>query len=113
MFYKRPHRAKDSVAALVSAYRPRNRRLHLESRESLDMGACFSRDGRRLPSKCGTVRASALLRYRTAIPPRGGFCRTVGIGIVSLHPDLFLIVVFSACCLAICAEIPLGKYRKG
>jgi len=34
-------------------------------------------------------------------------------GIVSLHPDLFLIVVFGACCLAICAEIPLGKYRKG
>jgi len=33
-------------------------------------------------------------------------------GIVSLHPDLFLIVVFGACCLAICAEIPLGRYRN-
>jgi len=34
-------------------------------------------------------------------------------GVVSLHPDLFLIVVLGACCLAICAEIPLGKYRRG
>jgi hypothetical protein len=34
-------------------------------------------------------------------------------GIVPLHPDLFLLVVFGAYCLALCAEIPLGKYRKG
>jgi hypothetical protein len=32
---------------------------------------------------------------------------------VALHPDLFLLVVFGACCLAQCAEIPLGRYRKG
>ena len=35
-----------------------------------------------------------------------------GFGIVSLHPGLFLLVVFGACCLAICAEIPLGRYRS-
>jgi hypothetical protein len=34
-------------------------------------------------------------------------------GVVSLHPDLFLLVVLGACCLALCAEIPLGRYRKG
>ena len=34
-------------------------------------------------------------------------------GIVPLHPDLFLLVVVCAYCLALCAEIPLGKYRKG
>jgi hypothetical protein len=33
-------------------------------------------------------------------------------GIVPLHPGLFLLVVLGACCLACCAEIPLGKYRK-
>src|SRR5438128_4700468 len=33
-------------------------------------------------------------------------------GIVALHPGLFLLVVFGACCLAMCAEIPLGRYRK-
>ncbi len=33
-------------------------------------------------------------------------------GLVVLHPDLFLIVVLVVSCLAQCAEIPLGKYRK-
>jgi hypothetical protein len=33
-------------------------------------------------------------------------------GVVVLHSGLFLLVVFGACCLACCAEIPLGKYRK-
>ena len=32
-------------------------------------------------------------------------------GIVPLHPGLFLLVVLGACCLAMCAEIPLGSYR--
>ena len=34
------------------------------------------------------------------------------LGIMALHPDLLLLVVFGACCLALCSEIPLGKYRK-
>lgn len=34
-------------------------------------------------------------------------------GIVVLHPNLFLLVVFGACCLGHCAEIPLGRYRRG
>src|SRR5262249_59774340 len=79
MFPERPHRAKDSVAALVSAYRPRNRRLHLESREILVMGASFSRDGNRLPSKCSPVRSNPLLRHGTSVLSCGGFCRTVGL----------------------------------
>ena len=33
-------------------------------------------------------------------------------GVVPLHSGLFLLVVFGACCLAGCAEIPLGKYRS-
>jgi hypothetical protein len=33
-------------------------------------------------------------------------------GVMVLHPGLFLLVVFGVCCLACCAEIPLGKYRK-
>jgi len=33
-------------------------------------------------------------------------------GLVVLHPDLFLIIVLVVSCLAECAEIPLGKYRK-
>jgi len=33
-------------------------------------------------------------------------------GLVVLHPNLFLIVVLGLSCLAQCAEIPLGKYRK-
>ena len=33
-------------------------------------------------------------------------------GLVVFHPDLFLIVVLVVSCLAQCAEIPLGKYRK-
>ena len=33
-------------------------------------------------------------------------------GIVPLHPGVFLLVVFGVCCLAMCAEIPLGRYRK-
>jgi len=33
-------------------------------------------------------------------------------GIVPLHPGTFLLVVFGATCLALCAETPLGRYRK-
>jgi hypothetical protein len=40
------------------------------------------------------------------------FVALSALGIVALHPDLFLLVVFGACCLAHCAEIPLGRYRK-
>jgi hypothetical protein len=29
-----------------------------------------------------------------------------------MHSGLFLLIVFGACCLAMCAEIPLGKYRN-
>lgn len=36
-----------------------------------------------------------------------------GVAVVSLHPGLFLLIVLGACCLAGCAEIPLGKYRRG
>jgi hypothetical protein len=45
----------------------------------LVMGASLSRDGRRLPSECSTVRANPLLRYRTFVPSRGCFRGTVGI----------------------------------
>lgn len=41
------------------------------------------------------------------------FVAVSALGIVALHPGLFLLVVFGACCLAQCAEIPLGKYRRG
>lgn len=34
-------------------------------------------------------------------------------GVVKLRPDLFLLIVLGASCLALCAEIPLGRYRKG
>jgi len=33
-------------------------------------------------------------------------------GIVVLHPGVFLLVVFGTCCLAQCAEILFGKYRR-
>ena len=33
-------------------------------------------------------------------------------GILELPLDLFLIVVLVVSCLAQCAELPLGKYRK-
>ena len=35
------------------------------------------------------------------------------LGIVTLHPGLFLLIVLGASCVALCAEIPLGTYRKG
>jgi hypothetical protein len=41
-----------------------------------------------------------------------GFVALSAFGVVSLHPGRLLIVVFGVCCLAMCAEIPLGKYRK-
>ena len=41
------------------------------------------------------------------------FVALSGLGVVSLHPDLFLLIVLGACCLAQCAEIPLGRYRRG
>lgn len=41
------------------------------------------------------------------------FVALSAVGIVPLHPDLFLLIVLGACCLAQCAEIPLGKYRRG
>ena|SRR2546425_9338280 len=34
-------------------------------------------------------------------------------GIVPQHPGRFLFVVLGASCIAQCAEIPLGRYRKG
>ncbi len=34
-------------------------------------------------------------------------------GIVPLHPGRFLLVVLGASCIAQCAEIALGRYRKG
>ena len=43
----------------------------------------------------------------------GGFVTLTAFGVVALHPSLFLLILFGACCLACCAEIPLGKYRKG
>src|SRR5256885_10042728 len=46
-FPKRPYRAKDSMAALVSAHPPCNRRLQLESRESLVMGASLNQTDRK------------------------------------------------------------------
>src|SRR3974390_3497539 len=66
-------------AVLVLAYRACNRRLQLESRESLVLGASISRDGRGLPSKRSPVRASPLLRYRSTLSSRCGLCRTLGI----------------------------------
>jgi dienelactone hydrolase len=41
------------------------------------------------------------------------FVALSALGVVALHPGLFLLVVFGACCLAQCAEIRLGKYRIG
>ena len=41
------------------------------------------------------------------------FVALSGWGIVALHPGLFLLVVFGTCCLALCAEILFGKYRRG
>jgi hypothetical protein len=41
------------------------------------------------------------------------FVALSGLGVVSLHPSLFLLIVLGACCLAQCAEIPLGRYRRG
>jgi len=41
------------------------------------------------------------------------FVALSGLGVVSLHPGLFLLFVLGACCLTQCAEIPFGKYRRG
>jgi len=41
------------------------------------------------------------------------FVALSALGIVALHPSLFLLIVLGACCLAQCAEIPLGRYRRG
>jgi hypothetical protein len=41
------------------------------------------------------------------------FVALSALGVVALHPGLFLLVVLGACCLAQCAEIPFGKYRRG
>lgn len=41
------------------------------------------------------------------------FVALSGLGVVLLHPGLFLAVVLVVCCLAHCVEIPLGKYRRG
>lgn len=40
------------------------------------------------------------------------FVALSALGVVTLHPKLFLLIVLGACCVALCAEIPLGKYRK-
>jgi hypothetical protein len=34
------------------------------------------------------------------------------LAVVRLHPALFLAVIVAATCLAGCAEVPLGRYRK-
>ena len=91
-------RAKDSVAPLVCTDHPCNSKLRLESRKNLDMGASLSRNGCWLPNKCSPVRANPLLRYRTPLHSRSRLRRNAGFGIVPLHPGLFLLVVFGACC---------------
>ena len=60
-------------------------------------------------ARCGRVHCyiTAPLFLLAAV-----FVALSALGIVSLHPDLFLIVVSGACCLAMCVEIPLGRYRK-
>ena len=40
------------------------------------------------------------------------FVALSALGVVRLHPDFFLLIVLGASCVAICAEIPLGRYRK-
>jgi hypothetical protein len=39
------------------------------------------------------------------------FVALSALGVVALHGGLFLLVVFGACCLAQCVEIPLGKSK--
>jgi hypothetical protein len=76
------------------------------------MGASFCPNGRGLPSKrspCGRMHCyfTGPLFLLAAI-----FVALSGLGVVSLHPGLFLLIVLGACCLAGCAEIPLGRYRR-
>ena len=33
-------------------------------------------------------------------------------GVVPLHPGLFLLIVLGASCLAVCLEMPFGRYRR-
>jgi hypothetical protein len=40
------------------------------------------------------------------------FVALSALGVATLHPSLFLLIVLGACCVALCVEIPLGKYRK-
>jgi hypothetical protein len=35
-----------------------------------------------------------------------------GVGVVKLHPGLFLLIIVALSCFAGCAEIPFGKYRS-
>ncbi len=40
------------------------------------------------------------------------FVALSSLGVVSLHAGPFLLIVFGACCIAQCIEIPLGRYRR-
>ena len=100
------------MAALVLAYRAYNRRLQLESREVwlwvpafVVMGVgCLANAARCGRTHCYVTGPLFLL---AAV-----YVALSAFGIVALHPNLFLLVVFGACCLAMFAEIPLGKYRS-
>lgn len=60
-------------------------------------------------AKCGRVHCyfTGPLYLAAAI-----FVVLSALGVVRLHPGLFLIVIVAASCLAGCAEVPLGRYRK-
>jgi len=79
VLFERPEWPKVGMASLVSAHRPHNRRLKLESGESVVMGAGVCCDGRGLPGKRSPVWAGPLLRNRTFVPSRGHLRCHVGI----------------------------------
>ena len=76
------------------------------------MDASFARDG--LGCLANAARCGRIHCYITAplFLLAAGFVVLDAFGVVALRPSLFLLIVFGACCLAHCAEIPLGKYRK-
>ncbi len=59
----------------------------LKSRESLAMDARVSRDGRRLHSKCGSVRANALLHHRANVSSCSRFRRALCIWVSDAISD--------------------------
>ena len=77
------------------------------------MGASLCRDGCGLPSNAARCRRTHCYVTGPLFLLAALYVALSAFGIVSLHPGLFLLVVFGACSLAMCAEIPLGKYRKG